>query len=97
MDEGTETAEQAGRDHVFTITVVGGEGDEAVVKVKHDAPLKQLLEKGVAKLYGDDAKPKDYELVIEGVTQEHPNKTVEAAGLHDGSTVSILVEDLSRG
>jgi hypothetical protein len=87
----------AAQEHLWTITVAGGEGDEAKVKVNEHAPLHQLLEKGVKELYGDTAKASDYDLVIDGVTQTDPKKKLSEAGLHDGSTVTILSKDVSRG
>ncbi len=89
--------QMAAQEHLWTITVVGGEGDEAEVRVNEHAPLHQLLEKGVKELYGDPANASDYDLVIDGVTQTDQKKKVSEAGLRDGSSVTILSKDVSRG
>lgn len=90
-------AQAAQKDNRSTITVVGGEGDEESVEINENAPLSQLLQKGVKALYGDSADPSAYDLIIAGTIQEDLSVKVENAGLSEGSEVTILAKDVSRG
>ena len=83
--------------HLWSITVVGGEGDEESVRLNEHAHLSQLLERGVKALYGDAANASDYDVLIGGVIQMDLTKTLAEAGLGDGSEVTILSKDVSRG
>jgi hypothetical protein len=90
-------AQAAQKDNRISITVVGGEGDEESVEINENAPLNQLLHKGVKALYGDSADPSAYDLIITGAIQEDLTVKVEDAGLAESSEVTILAKDVSRG
>ena len=86
-----------GDSHLWKITVVGGEGDEETVQLNEHAHLHQLLGKGVKELYGEAADPDAYDLLIGGAIQEDLKRTLSDTGLSDGSEVTILSKDVSRG
>jgi len=80
----------------WTITVAGGEGDTKSVMVNRHAHIRQLRKEGVEALYGNDVKADDYDVLIDGVVA-NLDSTLEEAGLGNGSEVSVLPKDVSRG
>ena len=83
-------------DNEWTITVAGGEGDTESVTINRHSHIRQLRNEGVRVLYGAGTNADDYDVLIEGVVADL-EATLEEAGLANGSEVSILPKDVSRG
>ena len=95
MTQQEDPATAAGQ--IWTITAANGEGDTVELREHPHSQLDHLLKQGVHALVGAHAKPEDYELLIRGRVQTNLTVSLEAAGLHDGSEVTILPKDVSRG
>lgn len=95
MTQMEDAAAAPGRE--WTITAANGEGDTVELREHPASQLDHLLRQGVHKLVGEHAKPDEYELLIRGRVQTNLILTLEAAGLQDGSEVTILPKDVSRG
>jgi hypothetical protein len=81
----------------WTIVAADGEGDTVDIKESPKGHLRELLRRGVHELVGAHADVNDYDLLIGGTIQEDLGRPLEDAGLHDGSEVTILSKDVSRG
>jgi hypothetical protein len=83
---------------LWTISVAGGEGDVEQVKINDHNKLSKLLREGLHALYGEPPPdPSGYDLLIAGTPQDNLELTLAEAGLADGSEVTILSKDVSRG
>jgi hypothetical protein len=80
------------------LTVIGQEGDQASVTINPEAPCAELLRKGLHALYGEPGpNPDEFDLVLGGKWIEPLSQKIEAAGIGNGTTVSILPKSISRG
>lgn len=81
----------------ITITAAGAEGDTAPIKVNVHQHIRQLVSEALKELYGTPPPdPGEYDVVFGGTILDL-DKTVEDAGLVDGSEVAVLPKDVSRG
>lgn len=81
----------------ITITAAGAEGDTAPIKVNVHQVIRQLLHEALKELYGAPTPdPAEYDVIFGGATLDL-DKTVEGAGLVDGSEIAVLPKDVSRG
>lgn len=84
-------------DNNITINAAGAEGDTAPVKVNVHQSLRQVLREALKELYGSPTPdPADYDIVFGGTLLDL-DKTVEEAGLIDGSEIAVVPKDVSRG
>lgn len=84
-------------DNNITITAAGAEGDTAPIKVNIHQHLRQVLHEALKELYGSPAPdPAEYDIVFGGTILDL-DKTIEEAGLVDGSEIAVLPKDVSRG
>jgi hypothetical protein len=82
----------------WTLEVADQEGDVEDVAINDNAPLSQLLRKGLDALYGEPTrKLDDFDLVIAGVAVENLNQSLIQAGLHDHTEVVITPKHVHRG
>jgi hypothetical protein len=81
----------------ITITAAGAEGDTAMVKVNIHQHLREVLHEALRELYGSPTPDvADYDVIFGGATLDL-DKTVEEAGLVEGSEIAVLPKDVSRG
>jgi hypothetical protein len=81
----------------WTIIAADGEGDTVDIEESPHVHLKQLLRRGVHDLVGEHADVDEYDILLGGAVQERLELTLEQAGLHDRSEVTILAKNVSRG
>ena len=81
----------------WTIVAVSDSGDEVSIPAHPEEKLKTLLVKATHALYGENAEPDKYELLIGGVKADNLEATLEQAGLHSGSEVVVQIIDVHRG
>jgi len=81
----------------WKITAVADDGEHVTIEENKDGLLRRLLTEAVKKLYGEDKKVDEYEIVISGTVQTNLDVTLEQADLHDGSEVVVQPKDVSRG
>jgi TUG ubiquitin-like domain len=81
----------------ITITAAGAEGDTAPIKVNAHQHLRQVLSEALKELYGAPGPdPAEYDIVFGGTILDL-DKTVEEAGIVNGSEIAVLPKDVSRG
>jgi hypothetical protein len=68
------------------------------VTTNQNVHCEQLLRDGLHELYGRPGpNPDEYDLVLRGTVVEPLSQTLIAAGIGDGTIVSILPKTISRG
>jgi hypothetical protein len=82
---------------LWTIVAVAADGDEAQLEESEHGSLHQLLDRAVHRLYGDHAKPGDYEVLIQGAVQTDLAISLKKAGLRDQAEVVVQPKDVSKG
>ena len=81
----------------WKITAITDDGEHVTIEENKDGLLLRLLTEVVHKLYGEDKKVEEYEILINGTVQTNLDVSLEQAGLHDGSEVVVQPKDVSRG
>lgn len=81
----------------LTITVASDAGDTETIELNENVLMRQLLIRGVHKLYGEGENQTEYEVLIDGSAVEDLTVSLKDAGLQDGSTVVVQKIDVSRG
>ena len=81
----------------WKITAIADDGEHVTIEENKDGLLRRLLTEAVKKLYGEDKKVEEYEIVIGGTVQTNLEVSLEQAGLHDGSEVVVQPKDVSKG
>ena len=81
----------------WKITAIADDGEHVTVEENKNGLLRRLLTEAVHKLYGEDKKVEEYEILIDGTVQTNLDVSLEQAGLHDGSEVVVQPKDVSRG
>jgi len=81
----------------WKITAIADDGEHVTIEESKDGLLRRLLTEAVKKLYGEDKKVDEYEIVVNGTVQTDLDLSLEQADLHDGSEVVVQPKDVSRG
>jgi predicted DsbA family dithiol-disulfide isomerase len=81
----------------WKIDAIADDGEQVTIEEHKDGLLHRLLTEAVHKLYGEDKKVDEYEILIDGTVQTNLDVSLVQAGLHDGSEVVVQPKDVSRG
>jgi hypothetical protein len=81
----------------WEIIAIADDGEHVAIEENKDGLLHRLLTEAVKKLYGEDKKTEEYEIVITGTVQTNLDVSLEQAGLYDGSEVVVQPKDVSKG
>ena len=81
----------------WKITAIADDGEHVTIEENKDGLLRRLLTEAVKKLYGEDKKVEEYEIVISGTVRTNLDVSLEQVGLHDGSEVVVQPKDVSKG
>ena len=81
----------------WTIIAATDSGDTASIAAHPEETLRVLRAKAVHELYGQQANPEEYEILIDGVKAEDLELGLAQAGLHDGSEIVVQIDKVHRG